>query len=147
MFLNCSYFYNYWEAFFAFSSVNCCKVWLSWPLTLSVCCQSACFVIISQSYGYFIKFSYLAKNGKLRFVLRLFFSFGKIWSSCSCKIVLIKKSVSAQWRHKNEDGGHHGFSKSEWRQQVGLLTMWRHFRLNVLPRPGSFRWPFPAQSR
>ena len=31
MFLNCSYLYNDWEAFFAISSVNYCKVWLSWP--------------------------------------------------------------------------------------------------------------------
>ena len=26
-------------------------------LTLSVCWQSACFLIISQSYGYFMRFS------------------------------------------------------------------------------------------
>ena len=60
-------------------------------LALSVCCTSACFLIISQSYGYFIKFSYWVKNGQLRFVLSLFLSFGQIWGSYSYKIVLIKK--------------------------------------------------------
>ncbi len=58
-------------------------------LILSVCCLSACFVIISQSHGYFIEFSYWAKNGQPPFVLSLFLSFVQIWGSCSYE----KKSV------------------------------------------------------
>ncbi len=75
----------------AISCVNWFECGPSWLSDISVCCQFACFVIISQSYVYFIKFSYWSKNGQPWFVLSMFLSFGQIWGWCSFKIVLIEK--------------------------------------------------------
>ena len=92
MYLDCSYFYNGWEAFFATSSFNCCKVWLSWPSGI------ICVLPINLFCNYFSvpllflhKIFILSQKGLLRFVLSLFLSFGQIWGWCSYKIALINK--------------------------------------------------------
>ena len=86
-------------------------------LTLSVCCQSACLVIISQSYGYFIKFSYWAKNGQLRFVLSLFLSFGQIRGWCSYKKIecfMIKTHTNCQGGRANFISTFPNIESSTW---------------------------------
>ena len=86
-----------WKPVSAISCINWFRYGLSWPSDIPVLCgQSAFFVIISQSHGYFISFLFWPWNCQPWFVPSLFLRFGKIGSSCSYKIVLIKNSVLSQ---------------------------------------------------
>ncbi len=91
MFLNCSYFYNDWEAFFAISSVNCLKFDSLDHPTLSVCCTSACFVTISQSYGYFVNFHIELKMVSLGLFLACSYVLAKFEAGVLTKLFQTKK--------------------------------------------------------
>ncbi len=94
MFLNCSYFYNGWEACFAISSVYCCKFWLSRPSDIICVLQICWFCNYFSVFGYYIKFSYWTKNGQLQFVLSLFLFLAKFEAGVLIKLFLLKeKSV------------------------------------------------------